>query len=153
MRTTSLVRAAAATAGALLLAGCSSSGPADVASGDYRAFAASDAVGATPEATLSVSDSAFTFTPTDGARASATSSPGTAEFVLCPPDTTGTPTLLGPSLTIGTVTLQQPAVFGDCGQTTPKRITVVDLASASTDVGPFPFTRWIEFCDTADPDC
>jgi hypothetical protein len=32
-------------------------------------------------------------------------------------------------------------------------VTVVDLASADGTIGPFPFTRWVEFCDTTDPDC
>lgn len=152
MRTTSLIRAAAATAGALLLAGCSS-GPADVTSGEYRAFAASAEVGATPDVALTVVDGSYTFTPSTGPAAQSTTRPGTTEYVLCPPDGMGTPILLGAALTLGGSTLQQPAVFGDCGQATPKRITVVDLVSASTQVAPMPFTRWIEFCATTDPDC
>jgi hypothetical protein len=49
--------------------------------------------------------------------------------------------------------LASPAVVGDCGQTTPKRVTLVDLDSYDEAGGPFKYTRWVEFCDTTDPDC
>ncbi len=107
----------------------------------------------TPDATVTVDGGQFTFTPAGGPDIIASASPGTESFVVCPPDAKGTPDLLGASLTLGQATLQQPAVFGDCGQTQPERITVVDLASVNADAGPLPFTRWIEFCNTTDPDC
>lgn len=143
---------AAVSLAGLLLAGCSS-GPADVADGTYRAMAASGELAATPDASLTVHNGQFTFTPAGGDEIGATATPGTEQFVVCPPDTTGTPDLLGASLTLGGATLEQPAVFGDCGQTTPARITIVDLTSMSPDAAPFPFTRWIEFCNTTDLDC
>jgi hypothetical protein len=137
---------------AFLLGACSSR-PADVVDGTYRAMAASGELAAAPDASLTVVNGQFTFTTPAGADIVATTSPGTDEFVVCPPDTEGTPDLLGGSLTLGDTTLAQPAVIGDCGHTKPVRITIVDLASVSADSVPFPFTRWIEFCDTADPDC
>ena len=36
---------------------------------------------------------------------------------------------VGTPLTVGSVALSAPAIFGDCGQTTPKRLTLVDLDS------------------------
>lgn len=152
MRRTTMALGAACSAAALLLSACSS-GPAAVADGAYRAMAASSEIGAPPDTQLKVADKQFTFTTSDGADIVASITAGTEQFVVCPPDTRGTPDLLGSSLVLGNATLEQPAVLGDCGQTTPARITIVDLASAGTDTAPFPFTRWIEFCDTADPDC
>lgn len=138
---------------ALLLLSACSSGPAAVADGTYRAMAASGELVAAPDVTLTVADAQFTFTTAGSADIVTTATPGAEQVVACPPDTTATPDLLGASLTLGNATLAQPAVFGDCGQTTPARITIVDLASAGPDSAPFPFTRWIEFCDTTDPDC
>lgn len=152
MRRSASMIAAVSAAAVLLLAGCSS-GPADVADGTYRAMAASAELATPPDAMLTVDNGQYIFTPSRGADVEATSSPGTEQFVVCPPETTSTPDVLGGPLTLGDATLERPAAFGDCGQTTPARITIVDLASVSTDSGPFPFTRWIEFCNTADPDC
>ena len=56
----------------------------------------------------------------------------------------------GPVALAGT-TFARPALFGDCGMTRPVRVTVVDLDS-TTPTGTFGFTRWVEFCDTKDPD-
>lgn len=135
----------------VLLAGCASA-PADVASGDYRAYAASAEIGQVPPVTLVIDGSTLTFGEAD-VLTSVQSSPGTAEVVVCPPDRTGIPALLGPTLSIGPANFAEPALVGDCGDTSPARVTVVDLTSADGTVAPFPFTRWVEFCATADPDC
>jgi len=73
------------------------------------------------------------------------------EYVLCPPDGKGSPRPLGTPVEVGGVQLASPALFGDCGQAKPVRVTLVDL-DATTD-GAFPFQIWAEFCDTKDPDC
>jgi hypothetical protein len=49
--------------------------------------------------------------------------------------------------------MTRPALFGDCGQTTPQRVALVDLDSLNQEPRPMPFTRWVEFCNTADRDC
>ena len=144
--------AAVLSATAIPLTGCSGD-PAAIANGTYRAMAASGELTTTPDATLTVDGGQFIFSTAGGVDIATTATPGTEQFVVCPPDATGKPDLLGPTVTVGGVAFAEPAVFGDCGQTKPERITVVDLASARVDGGPFPFTRWIEFCDTSDPDC
>lgn len=133
------------------LSGCSK-GPAVIADGEYKAFAVSPEISTVARANVAVESGALTFTTPAGSTTVA-QTPGEQEFVVCPPSTRGQPALIGSELDVDGTTFQMPAVIGDCGQTKPKRITVVDLASASVDAGPFPFTRWIEFCDTTDPDC
>ena len=135
----------------LALAACQS-GPADVASGDYRAFAASSEIGEVPPVTLTVDGAALTFGELDMLNARELGQGG-EEVVVCPPDGRGSPASLGEPLSLGTTTFEAPAIVGDCGATAPRRVTVIDLASAEQDAGPFPFTRWVEFCDTTDPDC
>ena len=49
------------------------------------------------------------------------------------------------------VRLEAPAVFGDCGVTTPVRVTIVDLDAPGE--GRPPYARWVEFCLAADSDC
>ena len=136
---------------ALALTGCQS-GPAAVGNGDYRAYAASDEVGAVPPVTLVIDGSTLTFGEND-VLTTAELGNAAGEFVVCPPSGRGSPTVLGPALSLGTTGFQSPAIVGDCGNTAPARVTVVDLASTSDQEGPFPFTRWVEFCDTTDPDC
>ena len=77
--------------------------------------------------------------------------PGATEYVLCPPDGEGSPRPLDAPLDVGGVRLTSPALFGDCGQTKPVRVTLVDL-DATTEAS-LPFQDWAEFCDTKDPDC
>ncbi len=55
-------------------------------------------------------------------------------------------------MTVGDLTLVAPAMFGDCGDSAPELVTVVDLDSA-TESGPLPFSRWIEFCNVESADC
>lgn len=54
------------------------------------------------------------------------------------------PLVFADPITIGRVTVRRPALFADCGATSPKRITLVDLDRREL---------WAEFCDVADPDC
>jgi hypothetical protein len=76
---------------------------------------------------------------------------GSEEYVLCPPDGTGSPRPLESPIEVDGVQMASPALFGDCGQTTPVRVTLVDLTATTDQV--FPFQTWAEFCDTTDPDC
>ena len=76
---------------------------------------------------------------------------GDTQYVLCPPGGRGSPQPLDIPIEDGGLTLEQPALFGDCGQVRPTRVTVVDLASTTDQA--FPFATWAEFCDTTDPDC
>jgi hypothetical protein len=136
---------------AVLLAGCQS-GPASVADGSYTSYAVGSGVGELPSTGLVIRGDTVTLTG-PGLEASARVGAGSGEYILCPPDGKGTPLPVGQAITIGTLTLTRPAIFGDCGQTRPLRVTLVDLASADGQGGPFPFTRWVEFCDTSDADC
>jgi hypothetical protein len=77
--------------------------------------------------------------------------PPDTEYVLCPPDGTGSHRPLGAPIDVDGVQLARPALFGDCGPTKPIRVTLVDL-DATTDQA-FPFKSWAELCDTDDPDC
>lgn len=143
--------------GALALAGCggvdvsSASAPAGVSDGSY-AYLASSAPGNAPAALLTIDGDTLTLTGEAGAVTTTTGEPA-APAILCPPSGTGRPATVGTPLTIGSVHLAAPALFGDCGQTTPKRVTLVDLDSYDEAGGPFGFTRWVELCDTSDADC
>ena len=149
---------AGALAGALMLiglAGCSSSddgsgGPGQVADGSY-VFLASSA-GGTPAATLEIAGQELTLV--EGATTtSATVGAAVPEAVLCPPSGKGQPQSIDTPLTVGGISLSTPAIFGDCGQVTPVRVTLIDLDSYDEAGGPFGYTRWVEFCNTTDPDC
>ena len=145
------ILAAALTSAALALTACQS-GPSAVASGDYRGYAASAEVGEVPPVTLTIDGSTLTFGEND-VLTTAELGAGGDEYVVCPPSGSGYPALLGPPLSLGPVTFDSPAIIGDCGVTAPVRVTVVDLTSVDDEQGLFPFTRWVEFCDTTDPDC
>ena len=139
----------------VLLAGCSSSGPAaegpqPVADGSYTFLASS--AGGTGTATLEISGTQLTLAQ-DGASTSATIGAAAPEAVLCPPSGKGQPLRLEGALMVGELALAAPAIFGDCGGVTPKRVTVVDLDSSDGAAGPFTYARWVEFCDTTDQDC
>ena len=136
---------------ALTLTACQS-GPAAIASGDYRAYAASSEVGSVPPVTLVIDGSTLTFGEND-VLTTAELGESTDEYLVCPPSGKGSPVLLSPALSLGPTAFESPAIVGDCGATAPARVTVVDLASVSEEEGPLPFTRWVEFCDTTDPDC
>jgi hypothetical protein len=140
----------------LLLAACSSdsitaSGPGDLADGSYRLFAASSSGALRDQASLEIAGDKVVIT--QGADVvEATLDSATADsYVLCPPGGAGNPRLLDALVTIGSLDLARPALFGDCAQTQPVRVTVVDLDSSTDNA--FPFTRWAEFCAVTDPDC
>ena len=149
--------AALVASSVLALAGCggsedsSSGGPAEVPDGAY-AYLASSAGGNAPATTLTIAGDTLTLTGDAGPVTATIGEPAT-EAVLCPPSGKGQPATLGTPVAVGSVALSSPAIFGDCGQTTPKRVTVVDLDSYDEAAGPFTYTRWVEFCDTTDPDC
>ena len=141
----------------LALGGCSGwsggSGrsPADISDGTYRLLATSAGQDADPTVQLQISGDVVVLTQGPDSVQGTLRQAGSAEYVLCPPDGTGSPRPLGSPVEVAGVRLASPALFGDCGQTTPVRVTLVDL-STTTDQA-FPFQRWAEFCDTADPDC
>lgn len=137
----------------LSLSGCgSSAGPADVADGSYRAYATAGGAADLPPATLEVAGSKVTVAEFDVIQ-TAQVGPAVDAQVLCPPAGTGQPLTLASPLTLGSNTYARPAMFGDCGQTKPRRITIVDLDSYTDGDGLPPYTRWTEFCDTNDADC
>ena len=141
----------------LLLAGCSggsdgdSLGPAAVADGSYQLLATS--ASQEPDATVSLQITGDSVVLTQGSATveGTLGQPGATEYVLCPPDGKGSPRPLDAPLDVGGVRLTSPALFGDCGQTKPVRVTLVDL-DATTEAS-LPFQDWAEFCDTKDPDC
>jgi hypothetical protein len=142
---------------ALLLGGCSggsdgdSQGAATVADGAYRLLATS--ASQEPDATVSlqITGDALVLTQGSDTVEGTLGQPVGTEYMLCPPDGRGSPRPLDTPVEVGGVALANPALFGDCGQTRPVRVTLVDL-SATTDQT-FPFRNWAEFCDTRDPDC
>jgi hypothetical protein len=139
-------------AGALIMAGCSSSSPEAISDGEYQTYATSDSTSDPSPVNLTISGDDATFS-IDGETLSVTIGAAGGEYVVCPPDTKGAVRSLGAALTLGSLTLTQPAMFGDCGVTSPNRVTIVDLDSVSADAGPFPFGRWIEMCNVTDSDC
>lgn len=150
MRSIALAGAALVVLGGCGSSGQSAAGPAAVGDGSY-AFLASSAGGAA-SATLDIAGQELTLTEA-GASTSGTIGEAAPEAVLCPPAGKGQPLRVDAALSVGAVTLAAPAIFGDCGQVTPKRVTLVDLDSLDEAVGPLAYTRWVEFCDTSDPDC
>lgn len=134
---------------ALLAAACSSSGPAAVSDGNYLGYASS--AGTAPAATLSITGSSLTVDQ-GGSSSPYTISDGTAEYTVCGDGGTGTPSPLSGAMAVESIEMAEPAIFGDCGITAPDRVTIVDLDSFDDTLG-FPFTRWVEFCDTSDDDC
>lgn len=144
---------AAGALGALFaLSACSSAGPSAPADGKYRVLAMSDAFASAPEATLWVKKSSVDLVVGDAVTRSKLTNTA-VDAVICPPDTKGSAWSLAQSIDFVGVTFESPAIIGDCGSSLPARITLVDLASSSSDVTPFSFTRWIELCDVSDTDC
>lgn len=135
----------------LVLAGCQS-GPQSVPDGTYRLL--SDASTTSPGAgdSLQISSNAVMLSSA-GATTSAELGAATAQYTFCPPSGKGTARSLGSPLTINGTDYATPAVFGDCGQAKPTRVTIVDLDSYNDGATQLPFSRWAEFCDVSDPDC
>ena len=146
-----LVAALSAGVLGLVLAGCQS-GPQSVPDGTYRLFA--DASTTSPGAAdgLTIASGTVTLTA-DGATSTAELGAASSEYLLCPPSGKGTARTLGSALTINGTDYTKPAIYGDCGQTKPVRVTIIDLDSYNDGATQLPFTRWAEFCDTSDPDC
>ena len=140
-----------AVATAMLLAGCSS-GPVDVADGYYAAYASSERWSAPIDVSLALEGDTATFSAGSEKESLTLGEPGD-DFTLCPPGGKGRPRAFDGPLTIGPLELVEPAIFGDCGDARPKRVTIVDLAAINDSGGPFPFDTWVEFCDLRDADC
>ncbi len=141
----------------LLLAGCSggsdgdSQGPAAIVDGSYKLLATSTSQAPDATVSLQITGDSVVLTQGSGTVEGTLGQLGATEYVLCPPDGKGSPRPLGTPVEVDGVQLASPALFGDCGQTKPVRVTLVDL-DATTDA-PLPFQNWAEFCDTKDPDC
>jgi len=146
-----------ATSLVVALTGCSGSGdstsggPQTPSDGSYT-YLAESASGGAPSAALEINGTGITLTQETGTTTATIGDPAQEE-ILCPPSGKGRPLTITAPLTIGTVALTSPAIFGDCGLVKPTRVTVIDLDSFDKAGGPFGFTRWVEFCDTTDPDC
>ncbi len=145
--------AAAAIALPFTLAACSDSGPAPLADGTYRLYATSESgtVEGIVGSELVIASDTATFTSEDDETSLAIGESADT-YVLCPPSQEGSPALLDGPATIGGIDMTEPAIYGDCGETSPARVTVVDLADVD-DSQQFVFTRWAEFCDVTDSDC
>jgi hypothetical protein len=128
-----------------------SQGPAEVPDGSFRLLATSSDQEPDPAATLQIAGDTVVLTQGSDTDTGALGQAVEGDYVLCPPGGRGSPRPLDTPVEIGGVRLTSPAVFGDCGQTKPVRVTLVDLAATSDTA--FPFNRWAEFCDTKDPDC
>lgn len=134
---------------ALLAAACGGSSPSRPADGTYTGYAASD--GSVPAGTLLVDGESYVL-DIGGSSQEGRLTESDTQYVVCPPDGEATVEQMGAALTIGDLTFTTPAVFGDCGETAPVRVTIVDVATADMDMA-FPFITWVELCDTTDPDC
>lgn len=145
---------AAIVVSVLVLASCGGdtpSGPDLPADGSYSAYASSQ-TGALPDSTLEITRNEVVILEERGSVQVARSD-GETSYLLCPPSGRGTPEPLDQSVTVGGETFTSPALFGDCGVTSPRRVTLIDLDSFDGGETAFPFTRWIEFCDVTDSDC
>ncbi len=151
MTTRTFATAIAGLAAALLLTGCQS-GPTSILVGNYRLLA--DATTSSPNtaAELAVTDTTVALTA-DGSTTSADLGAATSSYTLCAPSGKGTATELSAPLSINGTDFSHPAIYGDCGQTKPVRVTIIDLDSYNNDATKLPFARWAEFCNTTDPDC
>lgn len=152
-RTARTAMAALGIAVALTLTACSDGGPAPLADGTYRLFATSES--GTSEGVvggeLVLAGDTVTVT-SEGEEVSLTLGDAAGTYVVCPPSQEGSPLALGGPANIGGIDMTEPAIYGDCGETSPARVTVVDLADID-ESQQFVFTRWAEFCDVTDPDC
>ena len=146
-----------ATSLVVALTGCAGSddstsgGPQAPSDGSYT-YLAGSAGGGAPSAALEIKGTGITLTQQTGTTTATIGDPA-PEAVLCPPSGKGRPLTITAPLTIGTVALTSPAIFGDCGLVKPTRVTVIDLDSFDKAGGPFGFTRWVEFCNITDSDC
>lgn len=141
----------------VLVAGCSGPGPAEITDGNYAFLASSTTPGSSdggrPEVgTLTVAGRVLTLSQPSG---TSTHQVGDAAgtTVLCPPSGQGAPLRLTGPMVVGGLTLASPAVFGPCSTTSPRRITVIDLASFDDSRAPNKYGSFVEFCDQTDPDC
>jgi hypothetical protein len=147
------IAAALVVVGALLTGCGESSGPALVADGTYRLYAAASTPTADQRGAAMLQIAGDEVELTDREFTATRVFNGVADEVLvCPPSGRGSPQLLGAPLAVDGVQFIRPALFGDCGLTTPVRGTLVDLDSVD-GTRQFPFARWAEFCDVTDPDC
>lgn len=138
-----------------MLSGCSgdstAGGPEPVADGSYRLLATSSTQEPQTDATLQVDGAQVVITQGSESVQGRLGDPVRSQHILCPPDGQGSPRSLAAAVQVDGLQMRQPALFGDCGQTSPSRVTLVDLASTTDEA--FPFATWAEFCDSTDPDC
>ncbi len=127
---------------------CGTSSPAAIEDGSYVAYGSSD--DAVPEASMEIAGDSVTITEA-GMQQSLTKTKGIVEYTVCGTDGVGAPSPLEPGFTVGLLAFTNPAIYGDCGVTAPKRVTIIDLDSVEPDGSTF--SRWLEFCDISDADC
>lgn len=158
MRSRTAARSVVAGLAILTCAACSAqSGPEAVSDGSYAFLNSSQATdaaagGQEKVASLTIAGKALTLTQVTGSSDATIGDPA-ADAVLCPPKGKGEPLKIDGALAVGRLTLTAPAIFGPCPDVNPKRVTIVDLDSFTSDQVPFGYTRWVALCDTKDPDC
>lgn len=134
----------------VLVVACGGGGTAEIADGSYRAFAVAE--GEVPDLTLEIDGDTLAVTGPGGiteARLGAIA----GSYPVCGIEAEGDVVEVDTAVTVGAVEWANPGIFGDCGITSPERVTLVDLDSHDEALGVVPFARWVELCDTVDPDC
>ncbi len=134
----------------VLVVACGGGGAAEIADGSYRAFAVAE--GEVPDLSLEIDGNALTFTGPGGITEASLGAIAGA-YRVCGTETEDDVVEVDTAVTVDAVEWANPGIFGDCGITSPERVTLVDLDSHDEALGVVPFARWIELCDTTDPDC
>ncbi len=139
--------ATVATLALTAITACGPARPAPLADGRYRLMATSS--GPVADLTLTLSGSSLLVSGDSTAR-HLTGEQRTA--TVCPGADGGDVFVIDRAVALGDLDLRTPGLFGDCGVTRPRRVTLVDLSSARPGEAP-PYAVWAEFCDVTDPDC
>jgi hypothetical protein len=134
----------------LVVSACGGTSAAEISDGSFRAFAVAD--GEVPDLSLSIDGDVLSFS-SSGEDVEATLAADGDTYPVCGTDREDEVFEVGTTITVGDAEYTSPGLFGDCGVTTPVRVTLVDLDSFDDDLGVVPFARWVELCDTTDPDC
>jgi len=134
----------------LVAAACGGTSGAEISDGTYRAFAVAE--GEVPDAELSIDGQSLVLTGANGAIQMTLETDGES-YAVCGTDRDDDVFAVGTAVTVGEVDYNRAGLFGDCGVTTPVRVTLVDLESYDEMLGVVPFARWVELCDVTDPDC
>jgi hypothetical protein len=134
----------------LVATACGGASGAEISDGTYRAFAVAE--GEVPDAELSIDGQSLALMGANRTIEMTLEADGES-YPVCGTDRDDDVFALGTAVTVGDVDYTRAGLFGDCGVTTPVRVTLVDLESYDETLGVVPFARWAEFCDVTDPDC